>query len=121
MKHRLKMFLREAWARLLFHTGLWWVVDKLTPRRLLVLAGHCVDHPACNGDLSPDMKITAGRLESILSWRGRRFEPCIALQNVLDERYVGAVTLNGFGGRVLEPAPGRNWYVGLEIGTPILR
>lgn len=55
------------------------------------------------------------------SWRGRRFEPFVALQNLFDERYVGAVTLNGFGGRVLEPAPGRNWYVGLEVGTPILR
>jgi hypothetical protein len=31
------------------------------------------------------------------------------------------VTLNGFGGRVLEPAAPRNVYVGLEIGAPIIR
>ena len=53
--------------------------------------------------------------------RGRRVEPFVAMQNALDETYVGAITLNGFGGRVFEPAPGRNWYLGLEIGTPILR
>ncbi len=66
-----------------------------------------------------------GQLNVRASWRGtvmgRSVEPFVALQNALDERYVGAVTLNGFGGRVLEPAPGRNWYVGLEIGVPILR
>ena len=55
------------------------------------------------------------------TWRGRHVEPFVAVQNALDTRYVGAISLNGFGGRVLEPAPGRNWYAGLEIGTPILR
>lgn len=55
------------------------------------------------------------------SWRGWSFEPFAAIQNVLDESYVGAVTINGFGGRVIEPAPGRNWYAGLEVGVPILR
>jgi iron complex outermembrane receptor protein len=54
-------------------------------------------------------------------WRGWHVEPFASVQNVLDERYIGAVTLNGFGGRVLEPAPGRNYYVGLELGVPLLR
>ena len=66
-----------------------------------------------------------GLLHLRASWRGsllgRAAEPFVALQNALDERYIGAVTLNGFGGRVLEPAPGRNWYAGLEIGLPIVR
>ncbi|MBX7118439.1 MAG: TonB-dependent receptor [Gemmatimonadaceae bacterium] len=52
---------------------------------------------------------------------GWRLEPFAALQNALDERYVGAVTLNGFGGRVLEPAPGRNWYVGVELAHALVR
>ena len=55
------------------------------------------------------------------TWRARRVEPFVAVQNALDHAYVGAVTLNGFGGRVLEPAPRRNWYVGLELGIPIIR
>lgn len=66
-----------------------------------------------------------GQLNLRASWlghvRGRAMEPFVALQNALDERYVGAVTLNGFGGRVLEPAPGRNWYAGVEIGLPVVR
>ena len=66
-----------------------------------------------------------GQLNLRASWSGtvlgHRLEPFVALQNALDERYVGAVTLNGFGGRVLEPAPGRNWYMGLELGVPLLR
>lgn len=66
-----------------------------------------------------------GQLNARASWRGvvrgHTLEPFVALQNALDERYIGAVTLNGFGGRVLEPAPGRNWYAGFEIGVPLLR
>jgi iron complex outermembrane receptor protein len=54
-------------------------------------------------------------------WRGMRVEPFAAVHNALDHAYVGSVTLNGFGGRVLEPAPRRNWYVGLEFGAPVVR
>lgn len=52
---------------------------------------------------------------------GWRIEPFAAVQNALDHAYIGSVTLNGFGGRVLEPAPRRNWYLGLELGVPIVR
>ena len=41
--------------------------------------------------------------------------PFAGVQNLWDQRYIGAVTVNGFGGRVLEPAPGRNIYAGLEL------
>ena len=54
-------------------------------------------------------------------WQGLRVEPFVSVQNVPDAPYVGAVTLNGSFGRVNESAPLRNWYVGVEIGTPILR
>ena len=42
--------------------------------------------------------------------------PFIGINNLFDRSYVSSVTVNGFGGRVFEPAPGRNAYVGLEIG-----
>jgi len=42
--------------------------------------------------------------------------PFIGVNNVFDRAYVGSVTINGFGGRVLEPSPGRNLYAGLEVG-----
>jgi iron complex outermembrane receptor protein len=67
----------------------------------------------------------AGQLNARLGWNGTvagwRVEPFVAVNNALDTDYVGAVTLNGFGGRVLEPAPLRNWYLGFEVGAPILR
>ncbi len=73
MKHTLKRLLREAWSRLLYYTGLWRLVDSLTPRRMLILAGHCVDDPATNAGLPADMKIEPARLERILGVLGRRF------------------------------------------------
>lgn len=52
---------------------------------------------------------------------GWRAEPFVSVQNLFDDRYVSAVTLNGAFGRVLESAPGRNWFVGLELAAPLLR
>ena len=40
--------------------------------------------------------------------------PFIGVNNLWDRRYVSAVTVNGFGGRVFEPAPGRWGYAGIE-------
>ncbi|MES2304042.1 MAG: TonB-dependent receptor [Gemmatimonadota bacterium] len=44
-------------------------------------------------------------------------EPFIAITNLFDRRYVGSVTLNGAGGRVMEPAAGRAIYAGLTVGV----
>lgn len=74
-KHRLKLFLREAYARTLFHTGLHRVVDAWMPPRLTILAGHCVA-PTANigkGFLPADMQISEDRLERILAWFKRRY------------------------------------------------
>jgi iron complex outermembrane receptor protein len=45
-----------------------------------------------------------------------RLAPFLGLNNLWDRRYIGSVTLNGLGGRVLEPAPRRVVYLGAEIG-----
>lgn len=74
LKHRLKGTAREVFARIVWHTGLHRVFDAMGEPRLLVLYGHCVDQPATNGSLGPDMKITAARLESILRALGRRYD-----------------------------------------------
>jgi iron complex outermembrane receptor protein len=67
----------------------------------------------------------AGQVNVRAAWSGQwgawRAEPFVGIQNALDEAYVGSVTLNGFGGRVLEPAARRNWYLGLELGAPMIR
>jgi len=73
VKHGIKLFARNAWARLLFHTGLARVVDRCMPRRLTILAGHCVTAPS-NDRLPKDMKIAGEKLERMLRWLGKRYE-----------------------------------------------
>jgi iron complex outermembrane recepter protein len=51
------------------------------------------------------------------AWKGRRIEPFVGVLNAQDNAYIGAVTVNGAAGRVLEPAPLRNFYVGVDIGV----
>jgi iron complex outermembrane receptor protein len=61
-----------------------------------------------DGVATPD----AGPVAAVLG----RLRPFAAVQNALQQRYVGSVTVNGAGGRVLEPSPGRTVYVGLAVG-----
>lgn len=60
----------------------------------------------------------AGVTDVRLAWNGGMGRsvllPFAGINNVFDRSYVGSVTVNGFNGRVFEPAPGRNVYVGLE-------
>jgi iron complex outermembrane receptor protein len=55
-----------------------------------------------------------------LSWEGRAagawVRPFLGINNLWDREYVGSFTLNGAFGRVFETAPGRNYYLGGEIG-----
>src|SRR5918995_896481 len=62
----------------------------------------------------------AGVTNLRLGWNGNsgsmRVAPFLGLNNLWDRRYIGSVTLNGGGGRVIEPAPRRVIYLGTEIG-----
>ena len=55
-----------------------------------------------------------------ISWEGTTggawVRPFLGVNNLWDRSYVGSLTINGTFGRVFEPAPGRNWYLGGEIG-----
>ncbi|MES2123953.1 MAG: TonB-dependent receptor [Gemmatimonadota bacterium] len=55
------------------------------------------------------------------AWRGARaagsLEPFVVITNLFDREYVGSVNLNGAGGRVFEPAPGRTIAVGATLGV----
>jgi iron complex outermembrane receptor protein len=44
------------------------------------------------------------------------FAPVIGVHNVLDRRYVSALSINANFARYYEPAPGRTWFVGLTLG-----
>jgi len=67
-KHTLKLKLREAYARVLFHTGLHRLVDRLMPRRLTILFGHCIEDDAVNGFLPRDMTMREETLRRTLGW-----------------------------------------------------
>ncbi len=84
------------------------------------------DHTLSSSVLADDANTTyvdawgAGVTNVRLGWDGQsgqiQFAPFLGVNNLWDRRYVGSVTLNGLGGRVLEPAPRRVIYVGTEIG-----
>ena len=59
--------------------------------------------------------VTALRASASFTRGAVRLAPFAAVNNLFDRRYVGSVNINGFGGRVLEPAPGRNGYLGMEV------
>ena len=79
MKHSLKLKLRSLYARLLYHTGLHALVNRLMPPRLTILAGHCVRPGGPQGfpggeHLPPDMTISEEKLEGFIAWFKRRYE-----------------------------------------------
>ena len=74
LKHRLKGIAREAYARLVWQTGLHRLIDRASEPRLLILYGHCVDAPATNASLDADMRLRPERLTEILRALGRRYE-----------------------------------------------
>ncbi len=73
LKHKIRSAAGEAYARVLFHTGLHVLVNRFSPRRMLVLAGHCVSAPTC-ATLPKDMKIQSEDLERILRWLAARYD-----------------------------------------------
>jgi iron complex outermembrane receptor protein len=93
-----------------------------------------VDHTWASGIYADDRNTVRvgdwgrGLLDVRLRWDGvaapgggaaavvGRLRPFVAVQNALGQRYVGSVTVNGAGGRVLEPSPGRTVYAGLAVG-----
>jgi iron complex outermembrane receptor protein len=47
--------------------------------------------------------------------QGIEVQPFINVNNLFDTRYNGSVTVNAFGGRYFEPAPGRSWQAGISV------
>ena len=76
LKHQLKTALRHAYARLLYHSGLHALVNRVMPPRLTILGGHCVGDPADSTHLPADMHVSPQKLARILDWFGQRYELC---------------------------------------------
>ena len=60
--------------------------------------------------------VTDLRVNWMVESGSAQIAPFVGINNLFGKRYVSSVTINGFGGRVLEPAPGRNLYLGAEVG-----
>ncbi len=60
--------------------------------------------------------VTAVRAQLQVSSGRTAIRPFVAVNNLWDRRYVAAANVNGFGGRVFEPAPGRWAFAGVEVG-----
>lgn len=74
MKHRLKLIVRALYARLVAYTALGAWTNRRTPRRLTILAGHCVTCDEHNQFLPKDMKIAGPKLKALLVRLGRDCE-----------------------------------------------
>ncbi|MFZ3160653.1 MAG: TonB-dependent receptor plug domain-containing protein [Rhodoferax sp.] len=44
---------------------------------------------------------------------------CARMDNLTDKRYVGSVIVNQAGSQFYEPAPGRNWTLGVRLAMPL--
>jgi hypothetical protein len=59
------------------------------------------------------------------AWAGEtarlQFHPFVAVNKLLDTPYVASVTLNGAQDRVMEPAPLRSWYLGMDVGWHVAK
>jgi iron complex outermembrane recepter protein len=92
------------------------------PGEFYVDADHTISTSiAANDANTPSLVVPAYSVTNArVGWDGRlgsmAIGPFVGINNLLDRRYVGSVTLNGIGGRVYEPAPRRVVYVGAELG-----
>jgi iron complex outermembrane receptor protein len=85
-----------------------------------------VDHTATSDLFADDANAQRvpgwrrGRLDARATWSGQvgavPLQPFVGVLNLLEERYVAAVTVNGANGRVLEPGTPRAIYAGVELG-----
>lgn len=65
------------------------------------------------------MGVTDARLRWTGNAGGVIVSPFVALQNLANRSYIGSVTINGFNGRVFEPAPGRHLVAGVEARVAV--
>jgi iron complex outermembrane receptor protein len=92
------------------------------PRGLYLDADHTISTSVVADDANTIFADAwgAGVTNARLGWSGDvgtvKLAPFLGVNNLWDRRYIGSVTLNGAFGRVIEPAPRRVVYAGMEVG-----
>ncbi|HLS48179.1 MAG TPA: TonB-dependent receptor [Gemmatimonadales bacterium] len=104
-------------AQIAFSPASWtFMLDHAASSRVWADDSNLLEAPGWGAGVT-DLRVgwsgTAGQLD---------FEPFVVIRNLTDRRFVGSVTINGFNGRVFEPAPGRHVMLGLRgrfaVATP---
>ena len=68
-----------------------------------------------NSVISDSYEVSNLRAGHRLQLAGFELSPFIGINNLFDQKYMSNLRLNGFGGRVFEPAPTLNVYGGLSV------
>ncbi|HUP98191.1 MAG TPA: TonB-dependent receptor [Usitatibacter sp.] len=67
-----------------------------------------------NEDFAPAATVVNVRVGTLWRMGALEVEPLVRLENASDRRYSGSVIVNEGNRRFFEPAPGRNWLVGIS-------
>ena len=99
----------HARARVAFTPGAWTVaLEHAMSSRLWADDANTIEVAGWGGGVT-DIRIRWTARPGAVS-----LAPFVAVRNLTDREYVGSVTINGFGGRVFEPSPGRHLAAGIE-------
>lgn len=69
-----------------------------------------------NTDSAPGYGVVNLALARSFDQGALRIRAFFRVENLLDARYIGSVIVNEANGRYFEPAPGRNWLIGIDVG-----
>ena len=68
-----------------------------------------------NSVISDSYEVANLRAGHRFQFAGLEVSPFVGINNLFDRKYMSNLRLNGFGGRVFEPAPTLNVYGGLSV------
>lgn len=69
-----------------------------------------------NTDSAPGYGVINAAIARTFEQGAMRIRAFFRVENLLNARYIGSVIVNEANGRYFEPAPGRNWLVGVDLG-----
>jgi iron complex outermembrane receptor protein len=70
-----------------------------------------------NSDAAPASTVANFRIGFEQKALGVRWREFLRVNNIADRRYVGSVIVADTNGRFFEPAPGRNWFLGVSANV----
>jgi iron complex outermembrane recepter protein len=72
-----------------------------------------------NSDAAPSYAVMNARIGFAQTFGAAKCEAFVRLNNLFDRNYAGSVIVGDGNGRFFEPAPGRNWFVGVNVNVKL--